>query len=146
MTKISQKRVIYNPVNHFRFIDSYNPCVRSRNFNFIKYILLRYILETLLLNFWFLRQMTLKVTWHRKYKFERAKQSELSTLKGLLHAKLQILDLQVSDWLIYIFTILPVRSMNFNFFKYILLTYFLEMLLLNFLTSHDPQGHMTSKM
>ena len=44
----------------------------------------------------------------------------------------EIFDLLVSDWLIYIFTILPVRSMNFNFFKYILLTYFLETLLLKF--------------
>ena len=73
------------------------------------------------------------------------KQSKFS---GLLHAKLQILKFSFCWFLIGLYTfynILPVRSRNFNFFKFILLRYFLETLRQKFLifTSHDPQGYMT---
>ena len=77
---------------------------------------------------------------------DRAKRSEFLTLAGLLHAQLQILKFSICCFLIGLYTfynIIPVRSRNF--FKYMLLRYFLETLRLKFsiFTSHYPQGHMT---
>ena len=51
-------------------------------------------------------------------------------------------------WLAKIHFTIFYRSRNFNFFKFILLRYFLESLRLKFsiFTSHDPQGHMTLQL
>ena len=97
-------------------------------------------------NFWFWGHMTLKVTWPWKRKFaiisfavrNRAKQSEFWILSELLHAKLQILKFSFCCVLIglYKFAIISETLRDFGplgistFFKYILLRYFLETLLM----------------
>ena len=94
-----------------------------------------------LVNFWFLCHMTLMVTWPRKCKFavisetvrDGPKRSKFSTLLGYCMQYIKIWNFlsAFSDcWHDKFSTISPVRSRNFNFFKYILFRYLLETLLL----------------